>query len=197
MKIFAIILSAGSSHRMGSPKALLKIGGKTFLQHIIESVDGEEIHHTIVVLGFGAEEIQKALSGFNGTFVVNNEWSKGQLTSIIAGVRAAEQLNSDAVIICPVDHPKISSKLIKEIINAFYFSEKNIIIPAYQGKRGHPVLIAKKLFPKIYAAPLEIGLRSVVHTNKNDLFEVPTDEEGILLNIDTQEEYQKYIIHRG
>jgi molybdenum cofactor cytidylyltransferase len=193
MKISAIILSAGSSRRMGKPKALLQIGNKTFLQHIIDEVESAGIKNNIVVLGFESQKILETLSIFNGTIIFNEAWEQGQLSSIIAGINALNTIDCEGVLICPVDHPMISTVLIKKLVEVFQHSRKKIVIPAYQGRRGHPIIISSELFAEIKKASLAIGLREVVHAHENDIELVSTDEEGIIINIDTPEDFEKYI----
>ncbi len=195
MKISAIILSAGSSHRMGKHKALLTIDKKTFLQHIIDVVESAGVKNTVVVLGFEAQTIRETLSSFCGTIIINEEWKTGQLSSIIAGMNALNKKECNGMLICPVDHPLITTMLVEKLLQAFYESNKQIVVPTYCGRRGHPIIISSALFPEIKNASVEVGLRSVVHAHEKNICEVPTEEEGILINIDTPEDYQQYIHH--
>ena len=195
MKISAIILSAGSSRRMGRPKALLTIGNKSFLQHIIDTVESVGIKDVVIVLGFEWQTIRETLPSFSGTIIVNKAWEQGQLSSIIAGLNKINQKECDGVLICPVDHPMSSASLIKSLIAGLNDSKKKIIIPTHNGRRGHPIIISSELFPEIKNASLVVGLREVVRAHENDIELVSTEEEGILINIDTQEDYQRYIHH--
>ncbi len=195
MKIAAIILSAGSSRRMGKPKALLKIREKTFLQHIIDTVESAGITNNIVVLGCEPNEIQKTLSSFTGNIIINEEWERGQLSSIIAGVNVVNEIDCKGILIWPVDHPLISQTLIQKLLESFRETNKKIVSPIYKGRRGHPIIISAELFTEIKNASLNVGLREVVRAHRNDISEVPTEEEGILINIDTPADYQKYVDH--
>lgn len=195
MKISAIILSAGSSHRMGRPKALLTIGNKSFLQHIIDTVESVGIKDVVIVLGFEWQTIRETLPSFKGKIIVNKAWEQGQLSSIIAGLHKINQKECDGVLICPVDHPMSSASLIKSLIAGLNDSKKKIIIPTHNGRRGHPIIIPKNLFDELRNAPLHIGMRAVVHAHKDEICEVPTEEKNVLINIDTPEDYQRYIHH--
>ena len=88
-----------------------------------------------------------------------------------------------------------SASLIKSLIAGLNDSKKKIIIPTHNGRRGHPIIISSELFVEIRNASLNIGLREVVRAHENDIALVPTEEEGVLINIDTQEDYQRYIHH--
>jgi len=178
---------------MGSPKALLRIGKNTFLQHLINVIGDVGLTKKIVVLGFEAEKIRESLTAFDGEIVVNDEWKRGQLSSIITGIKNLDQSNCLSVLICPVDHPIITTALLKRLLVEFHRTGKKIIIPEYHGRRGHPIIISSELFPEINDASLEIGLREVVHAHENDIALVPTEEEGVIVNIDTPEDYQQYL----
>ena len=197
--ISGIILAAGSSQRMGSPKSILKIREKTFLQHIVEVLRSARIINIVIVLGAEAEEIQKSLTWFDGKIVVNEEWQKGQLTSIITGLNNLDMAMTDpeeinGAMICPIDHPLLSQALIVNLLYGYWTSKKKIIIPTFNGQRGHPVVFDKELFDELRSAPPDVGARAVVYKNTDDVYEVPVKEDGILINIDTHEDYQKYIV---
>ena len=195
--ISAIVLSAGSSHRMGTPKGLLNIGKKTFLQHIVETLHSARILDVAIVLGAEAEQIKKTLTWFDGKVVINENWQKGQLSSIISGLNAVESKDVHGAMICPVDHPAISQSLLVDLLQAFWKSKKSIVIPIYHGRRGHPVIFENTLFDELRNAPLDVGARAVVHDHPNDIFEMATDEGGVVLDIDTPSDYETKIAAVG
>ncbi len=195
--ISSIILAAGESERMGQPKALLKIGKKTFLQHIAGVLQEAAVDHIVIVLGAEREKIQKELSWFTGKIVVNKPFQEGQLSSIIAGLKEVEKNpEADGAFIWPVDHPIVSADLLATMVQEFYRLTPFIVLPKWKGQRGHPVLFAKILFDKLRSAPLNVGARAVVHDHAEDVLEIETDEEGVVMNIDTPEDYQKKILKR-
>jgi len=179
----AVILSAGASSRMGRPKALLPYREGTFLEHLIEVTRDPRIGVTRVVLGAGAEEIRTIANLDPSVVVMNAEWEHGQLSSIRAGLRSLEGNEIDGMVLCPVDHPLVSARLVSELVERFYAGKKAIVLPAYNGRRGHPVIFSKALFGELLAAPEDTGARAVVWAHAGDLLEVPTDEEGIILNL--------------
>ncbi len=200
--ISGIILAGGSSQRMGTPKALLKIGGKTFLQHIVEVLHSARIIDVVIVLGAEAKEIQKTLTWFEGKVVINDNWQKGQLTSTIAGLNNLDMAKTDpeeihGAMICPVDHPLLTQSLLVNLLQGYWLSKKRIIIPTYQGQRGHPVIFDRTLFNEIRNAPLDIGARAVVRSHEQDIQEVDVKDEGIFINVDSPDDYKKYILNYG
>ena len=179
----AVILSAGASSRMGRPKALLPYREGTFLGHLIDVTRDPRIGVTRVVLGAGAEEIRAAAKLDPSLVALNKEWEKGQLSSIRAGLRSLEGTEIDGIVLCPVDHPLVSARLVGELVARFYEGKKTIVLPTFNGRRGHPAIFSKTLFGELLAAPVDKGARAVVWAHAGDVLEVPTEEEGILLNI--------------
>ena len=179
----AIILSAGASSRMGRPKALLHYREATFLEHLLHVTRHPRVGLTRVVLGAGAEEIRTIAKLDPSVVVLNPGWEQGQLSSICAGLRSLAEIETDGILLCPVDHPLVTERLIGDLIRRFYENEKAIVLPTYKGRRGHPVIFSRTLYGELLAAPADKGARSVVWAHAAELLEVFTEEEGIVLNI--------------
>ena len=182
----AVILSGGASSRMGSPKALLPYQGRPFLEHLLEITTRPEIVARKVVLGADADSIAKTIPLKAHEMVINPAWEKGQLSSIQAAVRKLPA-GTDGMLLCLIDHPLISSALVGELIAQFYKSRKPIVLPVFEGRRGHPVIFAASLYDELLRAPLETGARSVVWAHKEEVDEVRTNEEGCVLNLNDPE----------
>jgi molybdenum cofactor cytidylyltransferase len=179
----AVILAGGESRRMGAPKALLPYRGKTFVEYLIEVTRHPRVGLTRIVVGAHADEIRERLTGYSAEIVVNADWAKGQLSSIQSGVRGLPEDSTDGLILCPVDHPIVSSELVARLIEEFDASGKSIALPTYRGRRGHPLIFRAQLYEELLAASAEVGARQVVWAHENDTRQVPTEEEGVVLNI--------------
>jgi molybdenum cofactor cytidylyltransferase len=179
----AIILSAGASSRMGRPKALLPYREGTFLEHLIQVTRHPRIGVTRVVLGAGAAEIRAIAKLDPDVVVLNPLWEQGQLSSICAGIRSLEGVETDGIVLCPVDHPLVSAALVRSLIERSYANDKSIVLPTFNGRRGHPAIFSSALYGELLAAPADKGARAVVWAHAADVLEVPTDEEGVVLNI--------------
>jgi molybdenum cofactor cytidylyltransferase len=178
----AVILSGGASSRMGSPKALLPYQGRPFLDHLLEITKHPQIGVRRVVLGPHAEAIARETKLSAREIVINQEWEKGQLSSIHAALRNLPA-EVDGMMLCLIDHPLISVELVAELIQTFYVMRAPIVLPVYEAKRGHPVIFSACVFDELLSAPLDQGARSVVWAHANDLVEMPTTEEGCVLNL--------------
>jgi molybdenum cofactor cytidylyltransferase len=186
----AVILSGGASSRMGSPKALLSYQGRPFLEHLLEVTQHPKIATRRVVLGPHAEPIARQVHLYADEIVINDEWKKGQLTSIQAALRSISP-GLDGMLLLLIDHPLISAALVGELIDAFYNSGKLIVLPLYEGRRGHPIIFASALFAELMQAPLEIGARHVVWQHQDQIQTVQTSEEGCVLNLNDPDTLQK------
>lgn len=186
----AVILSGGASSRMGSPKALVPYQGRPFLEHLLEITSHRNIGVRRVVLGAQAESIAKAIQLKADEIVINEDWEKGQLSSIQAALRSLPP-ETDGILLCLIDHPLISAVLVQELIEQFYTSKKPIVLPLYEGRRGHPVIFSSTLYDELLHAPLETGARAVVWAHSGDIEEVRTNEEGCVLNLNDPETLNK------
>jgi molybdenum cofactor cytidylyltransferase len=196
MVVGAIVLAAGASLRMGSPKALLKIGEETFVQHIVGQLHCAGLLDVVIVLGADADEIRNSLSWFGETVVVNAGWKEGQLSSVIVGLNALSHRRLDGVLICPVDRPLITHTLISSLLKAFQESGKSIVVPVFQGRRGHPTVFSSAVFDELRVAPLNVGARHIVRNHPNDIHELTTSEDGVLINIDMPADYERHILSK-
>ncbi len=187
----AVILAAGESSRMGSPKALLSYQGRPFLEHLIEVTRHPKVGLTRIVLGANAEEVRSELELDPATVVVNPNWSQGQLSSIHAALQSLPAGLTDGILLCLVDHPLISASLVNELIERFYASGKPIVSPTYSGKRGHPAIFSSALYAELLAAPLDTGARAVVWAHSAEVLEIPTGEEGVVLNLNDPDALQR------
>lgn len=186
----AAIIAAGESRRMGSPKALVPFKGISFVQHLVNATRHSRVGTTRVVLGAAAEEIRPHLGIEPEMIVVNPDWEKGQLSSIQAAIRSLPE-NTEGMILSPVDHPLISANLIAQLIHQFDASGKLIVLPSFRGQRGHPVIFRAGLYAELLAASPEIGARQVVWAHAPEVEEVPTEEEGVVLNLNDPEILKK------
>jgi molybdenum cofactor cytidylyltransferase len=190
----AVILAAGESRRMGEPKALISYQGQTFVERLLVATRHPRVGLQRVVLGAQAEEIRANLKLDAATVVVNPDWPKGQLSSLQAAIRSFPPQGIEGLILAPVDHPLVSPELVAKLIAAFDSGSKAIILPIFRGRRGHPVIFRSNLFHELLAGSPDVGARQIVWAHADSLVEVPTEEEGVVLNLNEPETRRKALL---
>jgi len=188
--IWAIILAAGESKRMGKPKLLLPFGEKTIIETIIDNVVKSKVEKTMVVLGSNRGKIEKKIRDYPIKIIVNPHYSRGMLSSVQWGFQALPK-NTQAVLIVLGDQPAVSSAIINEIIDAFKRTGKRIVLPVYKKNRGHPVLIDMKYRGEVENLSPDVGLRALVYDHPEDVLEVEVETPSILQDIDDMEDYRR------
>jgi molybdenum cofactor cytidylyltransferase len=192
-RIASITLAAGDSERMGKPKALLKIGPLVFLETIFNLLEEAKYDPQIAVLGNDFKEIFQSLQKKRKILFLRNQFpEKGQLYSLQCGLKHVPG-DVPGCLVVLVDHPLVSLTTYLSIHEAAQNFPYKIIIPVFEGKRGHPVYFGKKYFNDLLTAPLLEGARHVVQKNENGVLELPVDDPGVLVDIDTPEEYNQYL----
>jgi molybdenum cofactor cytidylyltransferase len=192
MIISIVILAGGRSKRMGATKQLLPWGKGTILQHVINTAVSANPAEIIVVLGHNADKIAKALKGQQVKIVVNNEFNKGMSSSLKTALRYVSP-QSDTYIFMLGDQPLVTAETLNLLISRHYSSQYGITVPVYQGEKGRPVVIASKYKEELMTLKGEIGAKQVIDNHPDDVLEVPVESKGVIVDIDTQEEYKKYL----
>jgi len=186
--IAAIILSAGKSERMGSPKALLQYRGQSFLATILAEASSAGMMPAIVVAGHHYDAISQAFP--NVQIVFNPNYEQGMSTSVQAGIRALPAgLAGLAVFL--VDHPLVDRQTIELLVPRLL--PGRIVVPIHAGRRGHPVLFAAELFGEILSLSPDQGLNTVVRRQPERVIEVLVENAGVLRDIDTPEQFARLL----
>lgn len=188
-EIWAIILAAGASTRMKQQKLLLPFNGKTIIETVVENVARSVNSNIMVVLGSHHEQIQEQIVNYPVKFCVNENYMSGMLSSAICGFRALP-FEAKAALIFLADQPQIPPQVTDLVIKAWIQSGKGIVMPTFNGRRGHPVLIETRYKAEIEHLDPEKGLRTLSEKFKDDVYEVECIIPEILRDIDTPEEYQ-------
>ncbi len=188
--ITAALLAAGETKRTGPLlKPLLPVNGKTVIETVIEKLKESDVDRIVVVLGYEAGKIEEAIKDEDIDVLINKEYKKGMLSSVKHGIKS--DLNSN-FLICMVDQPLIDVKTINTIIN--HYDSSRVVVPTYKGKRGHPILIPSSLIKELIFFEGKT-LRDFVHGH--EIKEVEIDDEGIIINLNTIEDFKKYLGFNG
>jgi len=184
----AIVLAAGLSERMGTPKPLLRLGKMTLLEHILANpfLSQPEIT-TVVVLGFEKEAIGANMPPYVRT-IENEDYLQGRTGSLQCGLRVLPP-ETQGAFLWPVDCPLVQDCVLRDLANALE-DDKTICIPTYGGRRGHPPLLGASFFPEILQMEKDRSLRDLHQRHPEALRHVPAASEAVLHNANTPEEFE-------
>ena len=190
-----VILAAGESRRMGSPKALLRYRGHTFLDTLI-SLFAARCSPVIVVLGADADKIRRGLScgtscgnAPHATFVINPDYRTGQTSSMQCGLRAVPP-DAEGVLFTLADHPAVAAST----IDALAAQPRPLIrVPRFEGRRGHPVWFSRALIAEFLALPAGGAARDVVYSHVDETEYLDVNDPGIVADIDDPAAYRELI----
>ena len=187
--IVGIILAAGDSKRMGTPKQLLPWGKTTVLQRIIDAAAASRLERVILVLGANTEAIADRITVPAKFLCVTNEaYREGMASSLKCGIRNAPAEAKGFMLILG-DQPLLEKTLIDRLIEVHH-SVGGITIPVCDGRRGHPVIFSARYRTELLAIG-DQGAREVVYRHRDEIAEVPVKSLHILTDMDTPEDYRK------
>lgn len=188
--IRALILVAGLSTRMQEFKPLMPLRGRTLIENTVDSVLRSGADSAVVVTGYRADEVEPLLLGRYGEKVLlvrNNDYATtDMLESIRTGLRAMP--DCDAFFLLPGDMPVIREETFRALLDR-RDGQKRIIFPTLEGYRKHPPLIDSRFLPEILSFSGEGGLRSLWRLHEDEIIEVPVDDTGVWVDLDTQQQY--------
>jgi molybdenum cofactor cytidylyltransferase len=189
-----LILAAGESRRMGSPKALLEFQGETFLDRLI-GLFSARCSPVIAVVGAQRETVRAGLRRSAEALLVENpDFRLGQLTSMQCGLRAVPP-DAEGVLFTLVDHPAVARATIAALLETPLDSSAPapLRIPRFAGRRGHPIWISRSLIPEFLALPAGSSAREVVTRHASEIAYLDVDDPGILADVDDPQAYQRLI----
>jgi molybdenum cofactor cytidylyltransferase len=177
---------------MGQVKQLLPFRGKPLVSHIIETALASQLHEVIVVLGYKAKEIIKAIDFGDAQVVMNNDYEVGQTTSLRIGISAISK-RSVAALFLLGDQPLVTISVINRLVEKYDQESMGLLIPMFQGKRGNPVLVSRSFFPCLESLSGDQGARALFEEYTDQIKEIDIGEDCILFDIDTMEDYSNLI----
>lgn len=196
-QIYGVVLAAGLSQRMGTPKQLLPFGEKMILQTVVDVLLCLDLTEVIVVLGHEADQIQETLKDRPVTCCINSAYQEGMFSSVLCGVENIP-LSADAMLLALGDQPHIDPDVGKAVVEAYQKNTAGIVIPTLGGKRGHPVVIDLKRYrAEIQSLSGNEGLKPVMRGHGDDTFELRVEDTGILRDLDTPEDYRAELVRQG
>ncbi|HUE96024.1 MAG TPA: nucleotidyltransferase family protein [Longimicrobiaceae bacterium] len=190
--IAGVVLAAGRSSRMGSPKALLELSGRSFLDRIVAAFREGGCDPVIVVSGPdtlpGATEVRERALAAGARIAMNPDPGSEQIESLRVALRSLTG-PVDGAIVSPVDSPRVDAATVAALIAAAHGGAP-VAVPTVEGRRGHPILFGAAVLPELFE-PLPEGARTILRRHEERLVEVPVENRDVLLDIDTPEQYRR------
>jgi len=177
---------------MGRLKQLLPFGAKTVIETCLETLLASKADEVIVVLGHRYDEIHTQIKHLPVKCVFNLDYQQGMSSSVKAGVRCVGP-GAQAVLVALVDQPLVTSNIVDQLIDAYIKEGKKIVIPEFDGRSGHPVLIDLAYRDEILGMDPQSGLRQVVYDHWDEILKLPVEADAVLQNMNTWEDYQRML----
>ena len=192
----AVILAAGLSTRMDQPKPLLEVGDTTFLERAIRTLKEGGCRYVVAVVNGHDDWVQRLADATGAAIVVNEDPESEQIASLRLGMPALPE-DWGAVAVLPVDVPLVSADTVRSLVKAFLQHGAPITLPFHNGVAGHPVLLGRVLADDVLTGAWDEGVRSIIMAHAHDLREVKVMDPGILIDVDTPEDYWRYVKDRN
>ena len=195
--IAAVVPAAGQSRRMGRQKLALRLGDRTVLERIVATLRTAEIDPIIVVLGPDTADLAAVAANAGAQVCTLAERTAEMRATVEFGLRYLEERfqphPDDAWLLAPADHPSISPAVIQALSEQFRRSpSRPIIVPVHAGHRGHPTLFAWRQVEAIRALAAGEGINALLASHFNDVIELPVDDPGILIDLNTPADLQRW-----
>ena len=187
-QVAAILLAAGRSSRMGAFKPLLPFGNKTVIECCIDYLREGGVETVVVVLGHRANDIQSKLAERPVTFAFNNDPDSEMGASIAAGVHELPD-KAQATLIALVDHPAVPAIVVSSLIESWKKGAR-LVIPTWQDRGGHPVLVDLGFRAELLALSSSGGLKALFQAHRNEVKRLPVDSPFIARDMDTWDDYR-------
>jgi molybdenum cofactor cytidylyltransferase len=194
-----VILAAGESSRLGYDKLSLPLGEKSVLEHTVSKFLIDSVSEIVIVTGKFVPECRSSIASSKVLWVNNTDYLLGMSSSIRKGIEHIHA-SADGVFITPADIPLFAESTVRLMMQTFVSSK--IIIPTHHRRKGHPVLMSRNIAQQCLTIKSEKVLYDVINENQNAVELLPVEDEGIVLDIDTNEDYEvlkeyydKYIDH--
>jgi molybdenum cofactor cytidylyltransferase len=188
------VLAAGGGSRFGGGKLLAKLGGRPIIETVLDNLREAPVDEIIVIVGADAESLREVCERYGIRTVANQEWERGQSTSVLAGLRTC---GGRAAVVMLGDQPFVGAEAVARLVAAFAEGAK-VAVATYGGKRRNPVLFSREIWPLLEAELAgDEGARSVLRRHPELVVEVPCDGVGDPVDVDTREDLRRLEEMRG
>jgi molybdenum cofactor cytidylyltransferase len=195
MTLAGVVLAAGRSERMGTPKALLDFRGRPFIIRILEALEALELRPRVAVLGPDAPRIRPALAAHECLIVENPDVAGGAIGSLRAALAAVKLVRPAALLAWPVDLPHVRVTTVERLLEAYRRHPALAVVPRFAERRGHPVIWDQALFGELdaSAAATRHGARAVLSAHEAELVSVAVDDPAVIDDLNTPADYERLV----
>ena len=188
--ITGLVLAAGRSERMGTPKQLLPFGGVTLIEHVVRTLTRSRLgKDVVVVLGDRAMDIVKRISGLPVRLAYNPDPEGDMISSIRCGLAYIEP--DQAIMIALGDQPLVTTWIVNRLIDEYEGRPEGMVLPAHDGKRGHPMILSPAYREEILFESMPGGLKALRDRHSGCVRTVPVDTDAVLVDLDYRSEYEE------
>lgn len=195
--ISAIVLAAGASSRMGQAKAALPLGhtGETVVARVVRTLLDGGVPDVVVVAGAHIDAVRAAMPANQrrARVIEHPGWEQGQLSSLLAGLKAIDDPLLEAALVTLVDVPLVRPSTVAEVIAAWRRTRAPIVRPADGQRHGHPVMFDRSIFADLRAADPNTGAKAVFAIHRDRIVNVEVNDAGAFEDVDTPEDYKKVL----
>jgi len=189
--IAAVVLAAGQSKRMGSPKMILPWGDTTVIGRVIAVLQEAGVAEICAVTGGVHEQVEAALKGKGVRLVFNPRFEQDEMAISLQVGLANLSVQAQAALVVLGDQPQIQPQVVCTIMQVYEAQQASLVVPSYQMRRGHPWLIDRALWPEVMALQPPRTLRDVLTAQPERILYVPVDTDSVLRDLDTPADYQR------
>ncbi|MDT8307671.1 MAG: nucleotidyltransferase family protein [Anaerolineae bacterium] len=191
-RVFAAVLAAGESRRMGRVKPLLPWGETTILGQILHNLLASQVGEVWVVTGFEAGAVGAVAADFGARVLFNPSYASGEMLSSLQVAVRALPARCSGVLVVLADQPLIPTAIFDQVIAAFDDDQERIVAPTYKGQRGHPVLIGRRFFAELLGLAPGSAPRDLLQAHEAAFHLLAVESEAVLLDLDRPGEYERY-----
>lgn len=194
-RLFAVVPAAGHSRRMGRPKLLLPVDGATVVARLLAALGHPDITATVVVVRRDHESLADELGG-PGVIVTRPELDPPDMRASVQN--ALDEIEErfapdpdDGWLLVPADHPRLTTETVAHLVGTWRETSAPILVPTFEGRRGHPTFFRWCLAVEVPAIPADRGLDHLVARYSNEIVECSIDDVGVVTDLDTPEDYDR------
>lgn len=193
MPVSAIVPAAGQGSRMGGGKLLLPVGDATVVERTVQSLLEVPIADLVVVVGTFGLAVKQQIRNLPVRLAVNPVSPSEMLDSIKCGLKVIDPKDIEAFLVLPADMPLVLPETVRKLVSALLYSDKHIAVPAFKGRRGHPIVFRSELYEQVLKFQSPQGIRPLVHGGSFQILQVEVDDEGVIADLDSWDDYRRIL----